>query len=113
MSKFKNLLEWAFEPPKRSNELGFQFVMAELETGLMFCRQAVGTAGEQGVQYRVNARSSLWSRSMLSHATSNGKRSKTKNANLGQPSRQCNQDGALEIGVEMQVAPRDGSRTSR
>ena len=58
MNKFKNLLEWAFEPPKRSNELGFQFVMAELETGLMFYRQAVGTENEQSVQYRVNARSS-------------------------------------------------------
>jgi hypothetical protein len=58
MTKFKDLLEWAFEPPKRSNELGFQFVMAELETGLMFYRQAVGTEGEQGAQYRVNARSS-------------------------------------------------------
>ena len=58
MSKFKDLFELALEPRKRSDELGFQFVMAELETGLMFYRQAVGTEGEQGAQYRVNARSS-------------------------------------------------------
>jgi hypothetical protein len=58
MSKFKDLFELALEPRKRSDELGFQFVMAELETGLMFYRQAVGAENEQGVQYRVNARSS-------------------------------------------------------
>ena len=58
MSKFNDLFERAFEPRKRRNELGFQFVMAELETGLVFYRQAVSTEGEQGAQYRVNARSS-------------------------------------------------------
>ena len=58
MSKFKDLFERAFEPRKRCNELGFQFVMAELETGLMFHRQAMGTEGEERTQCKANARSS-------------------------------------------------------
>jgi len=58
MGKFKNLLEWAFKPPERNNELGFHFVMAELETGLLFYHQAVGTEGEERTQCKANARSS-------------------------------------------------------
>jgi hypothetical protein len=57
MSKFTNLFEWPFKPRKHCNELGFQFVMAELEIGLMFYRLAVNTEGERGLQYEANARS--------------------------------------------------------
>jgi len=57
MGALKNLFERVFEPRKHTNELGFQFVMAELEIGLMFCRLALGTVGTQCTQYRVNARS--------------------------------------------------------